>query len=80
MHGSFMEQCKVACEPFVSMLSQMSRSKCVVCVKAQQSDALCPQLKAAMLQAFVPVYEGEDKRYKAARLLPGNEYKARVKV
>ena len=33
-----------------------------------------------MLQAFVPVYEGEEKRYKAARLLPGNEYKARVKV
>lgn len=33
-----------------------------------------------MLQGFVPVYEGEEKRYKAARLLPGNEYKARVKV
>ncbi len=33
-----------------------------------------------MLQGFVPVCEGEEKRYKAARLLPGNEYKARVKV
>ena len=26
------------------------------------------------------VYEGDEKRYKAARLLPGNEYTARVKV
>lgn len=33
-----------------------------------------------MLQGYLPVYEGEEKRYKAARLLPGNEYKARVKV
>ncbi|KAL0040936.1 hypothetical protein WJX79_010532 [Trebouxia sp. C0005] len=31
-------------------------------------------------QGFTPVYEGEEKRYKAARLLPGNEYKARVKA
>ena len=33
-----------------------------------------------LLQGFVLVYEGDEKRYKAARLLPGNEYTARVKV
>lgn len=26
------------------------------------------------------MYEGVETRYKAARLVPGNEYKARVKV
>ena len=38
------------------------------------------KVHADPLQGFVAVYEGEEKRYKAARLLPGHKYKARVKV
>ncbi|KAL3147790.1 Fibronectin type III domain-containing protein 3B, variant 2 [Trebouxia sp. C0010 RCD-2024] len=34
----------------------------------------------ATQQGFETVYEGEEKRYKAARLVPGNEYRARVKA
>lgn len=32
------------------------------------------------VQDFEAVYEGEEKRYKAARLLPGHEYRVSVKV